>query len=191
MSLCWKPQMRNTTALRGVYGADRLRSERVWLTEVSACELGQDSERARLGGAGAWLPILRILDQSLLTAIVGDEAGHVFHPQTVPGDMSPSWPLSFTKAAHRGKTKKYRQMASRNECSTARDDYAKHGEGTCSTWGTKKKTWGTWIPLQNLIMVTKVTDKTLTTGIVATTPSYHRSIRVTIFFMLHKLWLAL
>lgn len=99
MSLCWKPQMRNTTALRGVYGADRLRSERVRLTEVSACELGQDSERARLGGAGAWLPILRILDQSLLTAIVGDEAGHVFHPQTVPGDMSPSWPLSFTKTA--------------------------------------------------------------------------------------------
>ncbi len=106
MSLCWNPQMRNTTALRGVHGTDRLRSERVWLTEVSACELSQDSERARLGGAGAWLPILRILDQSLLTAIIGDEAGHVFHPQTMPGDRSPLWPLSFTTTAQHTTKKK-------------------------------------------------------------------------------------
>lgn len=130
MSLCWKPQMRSTTALRGVHGTDRLRSERVWLTEVSACELSQDSERARLGGAGAWLPILRILDQSLLTAIIGDEAGHVFHPQTVPGDRSPLWPLSFTTAQHTTKKKKNLQMTSYNACSIARDDYAKHSEGT-------------------------------------------------------------
>ncbi len=139
MSLCWNPQMRNTTALRGVHGTDRLRSERVWLTEVSACELSQDSERARLGGAGAWLPILRILDQSLLTAIIGDEAGHVFHPQTVPGDRSPLWPLSFTTTAqHTTKKKKNRQMDSHNACSTARDDYAKHSEGMCTTRGSKK-----------------------------------------------------
>lgn len=117
---CWKAQMRNTTALRGVYGVDRLWSECVWLTEVSACELGQNSERARLGGAGARLPILRILDQSLLTAIIGDEAGHVFHPQTVPGDMSPSWPLLFTTAAQH--TTENPQMALHNACSTRRDD---------------------------------------------------------------------
>lgn len=63
-------------------------SELVCLTEISSRELSQDSERTRLGGAGARLPILRILDQSLLTAIVGDEAGHVVHPQTVPVDTS-------------------------------------------------------------------------------------------------------
>lgn len=110
--------MRNTTALRGVYGADRLRSERVWLTEVSACELGQDSKRARLGGAGAWLPILRILDQSLLTAIIGDEAGHVFHPQTVPGDMSPSWPLLFTTTAQHTTKKSANSFTAQKETTT-------------------------------------------------------------------------
>lgn len=54
------------------------------LTEVGACELSQDAEGARLGGAGAGLPVLRVLDQPPLATVVGDKAGHVLRPEAVP-----------------------------------------------------------------------------------------------------------
>lgn len=54
------------------------------LTEVGASELGQDAEGAGLGGAGAGLPVLSVLDQPLLAAVVGDKAGQVLHPEAVP-----------------------------------------------------------------------------------------------------------
>lgn len=60
------------------------------LTEVSACELGQDAEGARLGGAGARLPVLSVLDQPLLATVIGDKAGKVLHPQAVPAHTSRS-----------------------------------------------------------------------------------------------------
>lgn len=54
------------------------------LTEVGACELGQDAEGAGLGGAGAGLPVLSVLDQPLLAAVVRDKTGQVLHPEPVP-----------------------------------------------------------------------------------------------------------
>lgn len=58
------------------------------LTEVSACELGQDAEGAGLGGAGAGLPVLSVLDQPLLATVIGDKAGKVLHPEAVPAHTS-------------------------------------------------------------------------------------------------------
>lgn len=60
------------------------------LTEVGACELGQDAEGAGLGGAGAGLPVLSVLDQPLLATVVGDKAGQVLHPKAVPAHTSRS-----------------------------------------------------------------------------------------------------
>lgn len=54
------------------------------LTEVGACELGQDAEGAGLGGAGAGLPVLSVLDQPLLAAVIGDKTGQVLHPEAIP-----------------------------------------------------------------------------------------------------------
>lgn len=54
------------------------------LTVVGACELGQDAERAGLGGTGAWLPVFSVLDQPLLAMVIGDKAWQVLHPQAVP-----------------------------------------------------------------------------------------------------------
>lgn len=53
------------------------------LTVVGACELGQDAERAGLGGTGAWLPVLSVLDQPFLAMVIGDEARKVLHPKAV------------------------------------------------------------------------------------------------------------
>lgn len=41
-----------------------------------------------MGGAGARLPVLSVLDQPLLAAVVGDEARHVLNPQAVPAHTS-------------------------------------------------------------------------------------------------------
>lgn len=54
------------------------------LTEVGACELGKDAEGAGLGGASAGLPVLSVLDQPLLAAVVGNKTGQVLHPEAVP-----------------------------------------------------------------------------------------------------------
>ncbi len=75
------------------------------LTEVGARELGQDAEGAGLGGAGAGLPVLRVLDQPLLAAVVGDKTGQVLHPEAVPAHT----PSSSTRQArltqsHQGTT---------------------------------------------------------------------------------------
>lgn len=53
------------------------------LTVVGACELGQDAERAGLGGASARLPVLSVLDQPFLAMVIGDEARKVLHPKAV------------------------------------------------------------------------------------------------------------
>lgn len=65
------------------------------LTEVGACELGQDAEGAGLSGAGAGLPVLGVLDQPLLAAVVGDKTGQVVHPEAVPAHT----PSSRTRQA--------------------------------------------------------------------------------------------
>lgn len=54
------------------------------LTEVGACELGQDAEGAGLGSAGAGLPVLSVLDQPLLATVVGDKTSQVLHPEAIP-----------------------------------------------------------------------------------------------------------
>lgn len=61
------------------------------LTEVGACELGQDAEGAGLGGASAGLPVFSVLDQPLLATVVGDKAGEVLHPEAVPAPRSSTW----------------------------------------------------------------------------------------------------
>lgn len=68
---------------------------RPWLTEVGACELSQDAEGAGLGGASAGLPVLGVLDQPLLAAVVGDKTGQVLHPEAVPAHT----PSSSTRQA--------------------------------------------------------------------------------------------
>lgn len=65
------------------------------LTVVGACELGQDAERAGLGGTGAWLPVLSVLDQPLLAMVIGDKARQVLHPEAVPAHT----PKSSTRQA--------------------------------------------------------------------------------------------
>lgn len=57
---------------------------RPWLTEVGACELSQDAEGTRLGGASAGLPVLSVLNQPLLAAVVGNKTGDALHPEAVP-----------------------------------------------------------------------------------------------------------
>lgn len=75
------------------------------LTEVGACELGQDAEGAGLGGAGAGLPVLGVLDQPLLAAVVGDKAGQVLHPEAVPAHTpSSSTRQSRLTQSHLGTT---------------------------------------------------------------------------------------
>lgn len=54
------------------------------LTVVGACELGQDAERAGLGGTGARLPVFSVLDKPLLAMVIWDKAWQVLHPQAVP-----------------------------------------------------------------------------------------------------------
>lgn len=81
-SLCCRPHNDQITP-------DEQFSPRLRLTEVGACELGQDAEGAGLGGAGAGLPVLGVLDQPLLAAVIGDKAGQVLHPEAVPAHGKP------------------------------------------------------------------------------------------------------
>lgn len=58
----------------------------IWvLHEVGACELSQDAEGTRLGGASAGLPVLSVLNQPLLAAVVGNKTGDALHPEAVLG----------------------------------------------------------------------------------------------------------
>lgn len=61
-----------------------------WLTVVGACELSQDAEGARLSGAGARLPVLSVLNQPLLAAVIGDKTRYVLHPEAVPVHTHPA-----------------------------------------------------------------------------------------------------
>lgn len=72
------------------FSAVSLSRPQSWLTEVGACELGQDTEGAGLGGASAGLPVLSVLDQPLLAAVVGDKTGYALHPEAVPVHTHPA-----------------------------------------------------------------------------------------------------
>lgn len=57
-----------------------------------------------MGGACARLPVLCVLNQPLLTAVIRDETGWTFQTQTVPADTSPMSANTHTTMAQRTHT---------------------------------------------------------------------------------------
>lgn len=60
-----------------------------------------------MGGACARLPVLCVLNQPLLTAVIRDETGWTFQTQTVPADTSPMSANTHTTMAQRTHTPLY------------------------------------------------------------------------------------